>query len=221
MGLIYHQLTLQGDGSVDSDGLAELETALELDPNSLAAHSLLGMYWMSNQRYDLALDAIQNAIELAPERADLYIDQGALMALSGDLAGAYEAYLFAVELAPNRTDYLRFLADFSLKYDFRVEQIALPVARRAVNTVPDDPANLDQMAQVMIYLGDLASAERFARRALEIDPGYDAAFLRLGLVYLLREQPEAALEALSMAKSINPDSAVAAQARRLMQNYFP
>jgi tetratricopeptide (TPR) repeat protein len=176
---------------------------------------------MSNERYDLALDAVQSAIELAPERAHLYIDQGALLALTGDLPGAYEAYLFAVELAPYRTDYLRYLADFSQKYDFQVEQIALPVARRAVNTAPNDPANLDQMAQVMIYLGDLASAERFARRALEIDPEFDTAYLRLGQVYLLREQPDAALEALSMAMSMKPDSAVAAQARRMMQTYFP
>lgn len=221
LGLAYYQLAAQRDISVGSDGLAELETALELDPNSLAANSLLAIYWMGNESYDLALEYIEKAIELAPERADLRIDQGTLLALSGDLPAAFEAYMIAIEQAPYRTDYIRHLIDFSLKYDYQVEQIALPAARRAVNMAPDDPANLDQMAQVMIQLGDLSSAERFALRALEIEPDYSPAYLHLGMIYLLRSDRAAALEALNTAVSLDADSPIASQANRLIETYFP
>jgi tetratricopeptide (TPR) repeat protein len=221
LGLAYHQLAQGGDPQVRSDGLPELKTALELDPQSLAANSLMSFYWMSNQRYDLALEAMQKSVELAPDRADMYVDLGALLALSGDLDSAYQAYLTAVELAPFRTAFLRHLADFSLKYEYQVEEVALPAARKAIIMEPEDPANLDQMAQVMILMGDLASAERFAHRALESDPDFAPAYLRLGLIYLLNGDKDAAFQALTQVSLLAPDTPVAEQAMRLLSTYFP
>jgi tetratricopeptide (TPR) repeat protein len=86
---------------------------------------------------------------------------------------------------------------------------------------PYDPANLDQMAKVMLDLGDLASAERFAYRALAIDPDYAPAYLRLGLVYLLRGDDEAAFQALTVVAERAPDTPIARQAGRLMEDYIP
>jgi tetratricopeptide (TPR) repeat protein len=221
LGLAYKRLAAQDARTDGSDGLAELETALELDPQSLAANSLMAMYWMEQGRYELALESMRTAVALAPERADLYVDLGALLALSGDLQAAYDAYLQAVELASQKAIYLRHLADFSLKYEYMVEQVAITAARRAVIIAPNDPANLDQMAQVMIHLGDLASAERFARRAVSLDPDYAPAHLRLSLVYLLQGDREASRQALDRVMTLAPDTPVGAQARRLLEIYFP
>jgi len=160
------------------------------------------------------------ALAIAPERADLYVDLGALLALSGDLQTAYQAYLQAVALAPKHPVYLRHLVDFCLRYEFQVEQVALPAARQAVIMGPYDPANLDQMAQVMLNQGDLASAERFAHRALALDPDYAPAYLRLGLVYLLRSDHEAALQALTKAAELAPGTPTASQASRLIEDHF-
>jgi len=221
LGLAHNQMSKEEYPITDSDGFPELQKALELDPNSLAANSLLAFYWIDKGEYDLALETMQEAIQLAPDRADLRVDLGALLALSGDLQNAYQAYQKAVELSPSRTAYLRHLVNFSLKYDYQVEQVALPSARKAINIDSEEPANLDLMAKVMIHLGDLNSAERFAHRALEIDQDYAPAHLRLGFIYLFRGEELAAYQALTKAAALSPGTPVADQAMRLISTYFP
>ena len=85
----------------------------------------------------------------------------------------------------------------------------------------DEPANQDLMAKVMIHLGDLNSAERFAHRALELDPNYAPAHLRLGFIYLYRGDDEAAYQALTRAAALAPGTPVEDQAMRLISTYFP
>jgi tetratricopeptide (TPR) repeat protein len=203
------------------DGLEELQKAVKLDPNSLAANLFLALYWSRLERYDLALEAIQTARTLDPKNPDLQAEYARNLAASGDLYGAYDAYQQAIALAPLDPAYRRQLVDFSLKYSFEVEQVALPVARQLVIEDPGEPANLVLMAQVLIKQGDLANAERFLNRALQSDPNYAPAHLQLGLVYILQGKKAAALQELNLASATAPDGPVAVQARRMVETYFP
>jgi predicted Zn-dependent protease len=113
------------------------------------------------------------------------------------------------------------LVEFSMRYDYQIKEIALPVARQLVIQYPDQPVYLDLMAQVLIQQGDLMTAERFLERALEIDKGYAPVHLHLGLVNILQENLEAGYRELNQAISLGEDSPVSDQAQRLIDTYFP
>jgi Flp pilus assembly protein TadD len=202
-------------------GLEELQTALVLDPNSVAANTFMALYWSRKNKYDLALRAIHAALLLDPKNPALQVELGNILAASGDSPGAYQAFQQAVALSPNDPSYLCSLARFSLSYEFEVSGVALPAARRAVVLAPKLPESQDTLAQVMIRLGDLDSAARFVWRALQADPDYPPAHLHLGLIYALRGEQGAAYQELTLASSLAPGSATSDQALRLLQTYFP
>lgn len=204
-----------------SDGLQELETALQLDPNSLAAHTFLALYWTRQSRYDQAKETIQKAAALDPENPALLVQLASIQAASGELYNAYETYRKAIELSPYDPIYRRSLIEFAIEYDFEIETIALPMARQLAARFPKDPQNQDLLGRLLLKQGDLTSAERFFRRALELDPLYAAAHMHLGLIYALRGERVAALNELDMAISLASGTPTAAQAQRLIEMYFP
>ena len=202
------------------DGLVELRKALELDPDSLAAHALLALYYARRGSFDLALVTLREAIALDPENLSLQVQLASLLAASGDLYQAKETYLQAIQRSPQDPAHARLLVQFCLDYDFEVTQTALPLARRLAGQYPDDPANLDIMAQVLIHQGDLASAERFLERALALDSSYTPALLHLGQARVLQGDRAGALHALDQVIAHSPGSPEAAQAQRLIDDYL-
>ncbi len=221
------QHSVDGLGSAGNEvlppetGLLELKRAIELDPTSIAAYLFMGMYWRRQDRYDQALASLQTAVEIEPENPILQVELGEVLATLGDLNAALNAYRKASQLAPNDPSYLNFLVAFSLKYEYYIEEIALPAARQAVILAPDDPEALDSMGQVLIKLDDQINAERFITRALENDPFFAPAHLHLGQVYLLQGRMALAHEQLNQVKELAPDSPTAEQAQRLINKYFP
>jgi tetratricopeptide (TPR) repeat protein len=211
-------LVLPDPGS--GDGLAEIQKALALDPDSLAALTLLSMYYARQGSFDLALGALRKAITLDPGNLSLQVQLAHLLAASGELYQAKEAYLQVIQRAPQVPAYTRLLVQFSLDYDFEVAQTALPLARRLAGQYPNDPANLDSMAQVLIHRGDLVSAARFLERALVLDPRNAPGWLHLAQVWVLQGDRKGALEALDQVIALSPGSPESAQAQRLIEEYF-
>jgi len=198
-----------------------LQTALQLESDSLVANTLAALYWQRQRRYDFARAHLQSVTDLYPRNPALWVELGHTLALDGDLAAALDAYQQAVSLAHRDADYYRYLADFTLRYQYHLGEVGLAAARQAVVLEPRDPAALDTMGAVLLRLGDLTSAERFLQRALEIDPNYAQAHLDLGLVYALQGDMAPAFGSWQRAATLEPDSAVSEQARRLIKNYFP
>ena len=204
-----------------SDGLAELQKAVALDPKSLSAQTFLSLYWIRQGRYDRALETVRAALELAPDNPILLAEMAAVLAASGDLDLASQTYQQAAAQSPYDPLYLRLQVDFSLLYDYQVTQIALPLARKLIVQDPQDATNLDLMAQVFIHQGDLVNAERFLRRLLDANPDFAPAHLHLGLLYLLRGDQAAALQELNRTISLAPGSPEARQARQLLEQPSP
>jgi tetratricopeptide (TPR) repeat protein len=202
-------------------GLPELQKAIDLDPKSIPAYLFLAMYWRRHDRYDQALASLQTAVKYDPQNPYLQVEMGETLASLGDLNAALGAYRKAVELSPNDPSFINLLVGFSLKYEYHIEEIALPAARQAVILAPDDPQVLDSMGQVFIKLDDQLNAERFINRALEKDPNFAPAYLHLGQVYLLQGKLVEARTQLNQVTKLAPDSPAADQAQRLIRAYFP
>lgn len=204
-----------------SDGLAELQTALRLNPKSLAAHTFSALYWLRQANCPLAEEHATTALALDERNSTLWAQRGAIQAQCGRLKEAYASYLKAVDLSPYDPEYLRHLIAFLVDYNYEGRAQALPLARRLVARFPDQAPNLDLLGQVLLQQGDLANAERFFRRALELDPGYAPAHLHLGLLYALRGERQAALSEFHLVLTLTSDPATAAQAQHLIETYFP
>jgi superkiller protein 3 len=199
------------------EGLAEIQRALRLDPHSLSGQLFLSLYWCRQGRYDLAEKAITEALRIHPLEAALYAELGSVLALSGDLARAAEAYLQAAALEPENARYQRQVVEFSLNYNYQLEALALPAARRALSLSPEEADNLDAMGQVQIRLGQLQASQETLEKALIVDAQLAAAHLHYGYLLMLQGDSDGALEQFQLAESLAPGSSVDEQARRLME----
>lgn len=202
-------------------GLAEIEKALALDPESVAAHTIHALYWGRQGRPDLAIQALEKAIALDPENPALLSELGAAQAAKGDLQAASSAYLQAVDLAADKTPYLLLLVAFSVNHEYEVQEMALPAARRAVRLAPDDPAAVDTLGWVLFSLNDLENARRFYLRALQIDPDYAPAHLHLGQLYWREGDPNLARQELELTLALDGDGPSGTQAARLLEDFSP
>jgi len=206
----------------ETTGRDELDRALALDPNSVAANLFQVIYWQRQGRYELALVYLHRAADQEFENPVVQAEIGNTLGQLGNYADAQAYYQQAVDLAPRDPTFLRALVSFSLRYDYQVRELALPAARRAILLNQNDPASLDVLGQVFIRLGDLYSAKRFFDRALLNDPGYARARLHLGLFYTLTGQETSAKEQLLLARSLSGEEPqIADQANRLMNNLSP
>jgi tetratricopeptide (TPR) repeat protein len=215
------QISLQETGGITNVALPDLELALQLDPNSMIAHTFMGLYWERQADYSQAQRYLRNAIALSPEDPFLYSELGNILSKAGDLPAAQSAYEAAIHLAPNDPLFYRQLAEFAMQNQIQIREIALPAARQAIMLDPHDASSLDVMARVMLMLLDYHSAERYSMLALQSDPSFSPACLHLGLAYLYQGKSTLAHQWLSLAESVDPDSWVAAQALRFLTYYFP
>jgi Flp pilus assembly protein TadD len=201
--------------------LGELQKAVSLDPHSLSANIFLALYWRRQGQFDQALAALGQAASLEPQNPILQVEIGDTLAAAGNPEAAVRAYEQAISLAPEDTTYLRLMALFSLKYGYRIGDIALPAARQAILKAPSKAENQDLMAQVLMNQNDLVNAQRFLSQALQIDPGYAEAHLHLGLLYLLQDDKQAARQQLELVASLAPETPTAGEAQRLLKSSFP
>lgn len=198
----------------------DLETALSLDPHSLAGQTFLALFWSRQGRSDLAPAILDRAIAHDPHNPALWVQKANVQAAAGDLLAAEATYRLAADMAQGDPAYRRYWIEFMLQYNFQVAGQALPAARQLVVEFPEDPAALDLMAQVLLRLGDLRSAARFVERTLQIAPTYALAHLHRGQVYGLLGERESARRALLQAQALDPGGPVGAQARRWLEDYL-
>ena len=221
LGEARQQLSLMETNPVSDAGYAELYHALQIDPKSTLANTFMGLYWERQGDYLQANNYIERAITASPNDPFLHSELGNILAKMGDLPAAQSAYEAAIQLTPQDPLFYRLLAEYALQYQIQTRELALPAARQAISLDPGNASSLDVMAQVMLMLEDYHSAERFAQSALQVDPGFTAAYLHLGMAYAYLQEPDLARQWLNQAKIANPDSWIATQAKRMLEYYFP
>jgi|GEM_PF-967944 len=223
LGEAYQHIDKGGDYDGFSDGLNEIQTAIRINPDSLAANSILSSYWKRKGDFGLAEEAMLKAIKQDNNNPILYVELANIQALSGDLDNAYHTYLEAIKLSPNSPVYRQHTIEFLLAYDYQIKDGALPLARRLIIDFPSDTISYDLMAQVLIRLGDLALAERFLENALKIDPNLVQAHIHRGLLLALTSRREEAYNEFMVSLSLisDPNDPMADQVHRLLEIYFP
>jgi tetratricopeptide (TPR) repeat protein len=208
--------------NIGEDGFAELDEALQIDPESVAANTLMALYWQRRDQYALALIYLHSAAKLDHLNPALQAEIGNTLGLLGNLSAAESHYLSAVDLAPKDPTYWQILAKFYIRYETKLRAEGLAAARQAVILDQEDPASLDAMAQIYLLMESPHIARRFLDRALASDSSYAPAHLHLGLVHIIIGESLQAYQQFSLAKDLSiPGSPTADLADRLLETHIP
>jgi tetratricopeptide (TPR) repeat protein len=182
---------------------AELATtrALVLDQNNVLALAYAAEIYNDEQKWDLAQQSIQLAVERNPDLMDVQRIQAYIRETQGDYKGAIEAYEEAIAIAPNLTFlYINVGVIYRhLKiYDLALDYFAKAVDRNKTLGI-EDPIPYVAIGKVYAQLGEFFIASLNAKRALQIDPYSADLYGQLGMVYFKARNYESAIPALKCA----------------------
>jgi len=202
-------------------GLFELNQALSLDPSSVTANLLMGIYHQRLGNHLQAINYIQVTIAVEPTNPLLHAELANALAQQGDLPAAQASFEDAILMAPDDPLFYRLLAEYALDHQIQIREVALPAARSAVILAPADPSSLDLLGRTLLTLGDLLTAERLLLEALTVDSQFASAHLHLGMVFVQRGEMELGRQEFDLAETLGSGTLTATQAQRFLAYYFP
>ncbi len=230
------------DGAHFSEAIAQLERALQLDPNFARAHARLASLLSvatNYAKYDFAAsmagaeDHAQRATELDPKLAEPYAALGQALLRQRRFAESLEALERAVALDPT---------DETAMFWYAAQLVSFGYVRRGEEQLdrvlkidPRLPTALHWRGLLYAYAGDIASAEHLLQRSAEVKLAF--AGMGLSLVAESRGQTKEAVDELVdgvrmvqldlsdaelrvLARGIVGDSAARAAALALIDEYL-
>jgi tetratricopeptide (TPR) repeat protein len=199
-----------------SDGGAELDRALALDPSSTVIHGLRGLYFQRTGNFRSALTEFQAAAQLDPKNPSWQVSIGETYSKLGDLIRALDAYQAATKLAPGDAAYLRLLALFCAQNNVNIASVGVPAAQRAVILDKKDAGSLDLLGWLLILDQRYVEGKKILNQALALDPKDANVQLHLGMLYLQLNDRAAAQEHFVTARDLGN-----ADAASILEQYFP
>jgi tetratricopeptide (TPR) repeat protein len=184
-------------GDVEA-GEQHLRKAIELYPNYVQAHHLLGTLYMDRQAWEEGKKYLQQALAISPQFAPSYLALGALYNRQGQPKQAESALRKGLELAPDSWQGHFELCRILLAQD-KVEQ-AVFHARRAHELQPEAPLLHVVLANIFLRQRDLQAALQEYRHFLELAPDAPAA----SQVEAKAQQIESALKKQSLSQTPLP-----------------
>lgn len=180
------------DAAPDDDRMDEAliaaRRALELDDQDANSFFTIGRVYLARREYDLAIDALEHAVELNPYLAVTYCGLGDSLAYEGRLDEAIEQFEIAIRLSPHDPFRWAFYSYRSLAHLFRGEyEDAVSWARKSVQ-IPN--AQYWAKAHLVAALGLLGEKDQAARAIHELTklkPEFSIDFAREHLFYLKKE----------------------------------
>jgi TolB-like protein/Tfp pilus assembly protein PilF len=175
--------------------------AIELDDQDANNYFTVGRVHLARREYDLAIEALQYALELNPCLAVSYCGLGDSLAYEGRLDEAIAQFELAIRLSPHDPFRWAFFSYRSLAHLFRGEfDQAVLWARNAVRIPNAQYWARAHLVAALGHLGDRAQAALAVSELLQRKPDFSIGFAREHLFYLKRaDQLETYLTGLKKA----------------------
>jgi TolB-like protein/DNA-binding SARP family transcriptional activator len=183
------------------DMLANSCKALELAPNLAEAHASKGMALYIAGQPEAALSALGRALELDPELFDAHFFYALCAKDAGQLDEAAVHYERAAALQPRNHRPLGLLAELYAAQGRQQQSIAtarrcLQRIERAFGREPEVAEVLGMGAAILVMVGENECADRWARRAVLLDPGSYTVWYNAACTHAVIGRPERAMECL-------------------------
>ena len=182
----------------------EARRALALDAHSADAHTLLGLTFSSQGRYDEAISELTRAAEIAPNSFDAAFYLGRTRYAQSDAAGAAAALQKAVALRPEDPE-ARFLLGTILEVSGDREG-AISQYKELQTISPKDARGYLGLGGILGKSGNLEEALVQLRRARELDPSSFEANMSLGRMLAKEGKVEESIGFLEQAAKASPAS---------------
>jgi len=186
-----------------------LKQALAIDPDYPAAWSELGYVYMNqvniglrpiNEGYALAHEANNKALAIDPDYAPAHSSLGIIVLENeNDLTAAARHIEHALQLEPANLHNIRRATILAASLG-RLDE-ALALAEFIVSRDPVNPNGHFFLGSYYSYAGRWDEAIASFRTTLTLSPGYSSAQYNIGVVLLMKGEPQAALEAMQLEDS--------------------
>jgi tetratricopeptide (TPR) repeat protein len=204
----------------EKNGRNQIEKALELAPQSPAIRLLGALYYRRQFDYKKAVALLQQNTESQPTETIWFLELGQTLASAGRFEEAVVAFEEAVRLKPDEIAGYVATARFCAQFEYRLEEIGLPAATKAVSLAPDSGEAYDTLGQVYFALGKYDQAADSYNTALDNDPLYAPAWLHIGQMALSEQDSFKAKESLKKVITLAGNSTEGRVAARLLKQYF-
>lgn len=156
--------------------IAQYNQALKMDPNHRPSLYRLGVVYSQLRQFPQATDAWQRYIKASGNDAAAYSNLGYTHELAGDPASAEQAYLKGIQIDP-KNEPCQVNLGLLLARTGRMNE-----AEQHLSAVLPPAQVRYNIGSVHEQLGQKDQARAEYRRALELDPGLDAAKTRLASI---------------------------------------
>lgn len=192
-----------------------LQRAIQLNPYNSDGFTLLSKIEMARGEGDRALATAYKSIEQNPRNVSAYFFAGTLEELNGRPRKAEEAYRKALQFSPNYGPAANNLAYLMLENGENADE-ALSLAQIARQKMPESPNAADTLAWIYYQKGVYGMAAGLLQEALQKAPDNATYHYHIGMVYQKQNNPTAAKKHLRRALEISPNSPVAGEIRRTL-----
>jgi tetratricopeptide (TPR) repeat protein len=180
-----------------AEAKAELQQALNLDPELLWARFYLARLYLDQGLSEKAQEQLERGLKQSPGLPHFLSLLGEVRRKLGDPGASLELNRKALEADPTMTPAHYFLA---LAYvDLKQEPAAMAEFEKVIHTPYVTPEMYNSLASLYIRKKQFAEAEDLCRKAIAMDPSRPDAYLNLARVYNARHASDQALQALRSA----------------------
>ncbi|MEP1206487.1 MAG: tetratricopeptide repeat protein [Rhizobiaceae bacterium] len=199
LGMVYFDAAPE-QAQMD-EALTAARRAIELDDQDANSYFTIGRVHLARCEYDLAIDALEHALELNPSLAVTHCGLGDSLAYEGRLDEAIEHFEAAIRLSPHDPFRWAFFSYRSLAHLFRGEYSdAVLWARKAVQIPNAQYWARAHLVSALGHLGDESLAADARHQLHSVKPEFSIDFARKHLFYLKREdQIEQYIKGLELA----------------------
>ena len=194
LGLAY---LAKGSPDMIADAKAELQQALDLDPELLWARFYLARLYFDQGLSEKAQEQLERGLKQSPGLPHFLSLLGEVRRELGDPAASVELNRKALEAGATMTPVHYFLALAFL--DLKQEQAATAELEKAIASPYVTPETYNKLASLYIKKQQFAAAEDLCRKAIALDRSRPDAYLNLARVYNAQHASDKALEALRAA----------------------
>jgi tetratricopeptide (TPR) repeat protein len=186
------------------EAVEHVRATLAIDPDSVAGHNLLGVWYQRSGRPSEALPELQRAVALDPGLAEAHYNLGLTLDSLGRPDEAIAAYKRALEIYPQNVKALHNLANV-LRGQKRYGE-ALAAIRTAMTIDPDSAEVRLNLADTLQASGDFAGAVAAYQDALGRRPDWGEAWNNLGQALRRTGRTDEARNAFETAARLLPDA---------------
>jgi tetratricopeptide (TPR) repeat protein len=194
LGLAY---LAQRSNAMVAEAKAELQQALDLDPELLWARFYLARLYLDQGLNEKAQEQLERGLKQQPGFPPFLSLLGEVRRKLGDPGASLDLNHKALAADATMTPAHYFLA---LAYlDLKQDQAAMAEFEKAIRSPDVAPEMYTALASLYIKKQQFAEAEDLCRKAIALDPSRPDAYLNLARVYNAQHASDKALEALRAA----------------------